>query len=171
MPGDDNLSESMRTPRYCISAMHTKYDDGQARMHHIIPMIYKQQTLSLVGLVVIVPAGSALAPLSTSHVASSVISRRPTAITSPDTTKPSRRAFFATISAPALGIFAARPANAATRFGGPINFGYIKRKSRWQRLGGDNDSSDEDEESSNDSSGSTSSDDSGSRSSSDHDRK
>lgn len=152
-------------------AMHTKYNDGQARMHHTIPMIYKQQTLSLVGLVVIIPAGSALAPLSTSHVASSVISRRPTAITSPDTTKPSRRAFFATISAPALGIFAARPANAATRFGGPINFGYIKRKSRWQRLGGDNDSSDEDEESSNDSSGSTSSDDSGSRSSSDHDRK
>lgn len=144
-----------------------------------MPMGNKQKTLSLIGLVIIVPNGSALTP-STAASVSSGGSRKPsTAIILSERTKPSRRAFLVTTSTAALGILDARPVNAATRLSRPISFGYLKRRGKWQRIGGggggaggESESSDDEEEldSSDNSSDCSSNDDSDSCSSSDDDR-
>lgn len=120
-------------------------------------MVNKQKTLPLIGLVIAIPAGAGLASSSTE-------TRRSSAALAIES---SRRAFLAATSSVVLGTAFARPADAATRsFPAPMNFGYIKRKGEWQRIGG----GDKDSDSSDDSSG-TSDDESVSSSDSEEEKK
>ena len=106
-------------------------------------MVNKRKTLPLVGLVITVPTGAALAPPSTKNHRSGGSS---TALGASNN-EASRRAFLATTSSAVVGTSFALPAK-ATRgpFNAPAHLGNVKRTGKWQGVGGNfgSDSSDSD---------------------------
>lgn len=111
-------------------------------------MVKRQMSLSLVGLVILVPSSSSLALLATetrrctgNHAGAHTPAH---ARVVSDNLDVSRRAFLAASTFVVSGTTFAGPSNAATSFSfsAPATFGYVKRRGKWRRLGGGSVSSD-----------------------------